>query len=425
MTTALTGIYNTKNKEPERDKKETEDLKNQFLLAVNGYHIGEIKEENLTKINEYVVQGDGIYVVIRNSIGKFVQKIINREFPGLPVQFGGKKVFLDVPKIPADIYWQVKSFFTDISNEMGENEAFCQVFLNKETEEYTVHVPKQKISKASVVYEADDKPGDTEEEQDKYLLVYECHSHNTMGAFWSGTDDADEKNTRFYGVFGRLDKEEYEEEHRYVVMGESVPIKRSDIFDFSNENKVNSSELKNFLSEKGQDFIDKSEIFKIINSHRDKKYPKEWYDNIEIASATSYSYAGYGGSYYNRGNTTGALPGQTKKNTATPGRRGNSTQYSSYYDEEYWDYMDEYRDQQLENFGESEATELEEEEADALSNMREKEIEESFDLSDVEDLFMDTALEAFASTIEPEFVGPLAEKLIEYGHHGDLQAVIR
>ena len=32
----------------------------------------------------------------------------------------------------------------------------------------------------------------------------DIHSHNTMGAFWSGTDNADEKETRLFGVLGKI-----------------------------------------------------------------------------------------------------------------------------------------------------------------------------------------------------------------------------
>jgi PRTRC genetic system protein A len=37
-------------------------------------------------------------------------------------------------------------------------------------------------------------------------IVLDLHSHQTMGAFFSQTDDDDEQGCRFYGVIGRLDQ---------------------------------------------------------------------------------------------------------------------------------------------------------------------------------------------------------------------------
>lgn len=38
------------------------------------------------------------------------------------------------------------------------------------------------------------------------LLVMTIHSHNTMPAYFSATDNEDEKITGLYGVIGRLDR---------------------------------------------------------------------------------------------------------------------------------------------------------------------------------------------------------------------------
>jgi PRTRC genetic system protein A len=42
--------------------------------------------------------------------------------------------------------------------------------------------------------------------QNPHGVVAELHSHNTMGAFFSPTDDGDELGGRFYGVMGRLER---------------------------------------------------------------------------------------------------------------------------------------------------------------------------------------------------------------------------
>ena len=43
-------------------------------------------------------------------------------------------------------------------------------------------------------------------DHDQSNIVVECHSHNTMSAFFSPTDDHDEQGGRFYCVLGHLDR---------------------------------------------------------------------------------------------------------------------------------------------------------------------------------------------------------------------------
>lgn len=53
---------------------------------------------------------------------------------------------------------------------------------------------------------------------------------DTMGAFFSGTDDADEKETRVFGVFGKLNTGACEYKFRVSVGGQHVPIELEEIF---------------------------------------------------------------------------------------------------------------------------------------------------------------------------------------------------
>lgn len=52
-----------------------------------------------------------------------------------------------------------------------------------------------------------------------------------MGAFWSGVDDADEKETRLYGVFGCLNAE-HQTKFRVMVNGVAINLEYNHIFDF-------------------------------------------------------------------------------------------------------------------------------------------------------------------------------------------------
>jgi len=61
--------------------------------------------------------------------------------------------------------------------------------------------------------------------------VLDIHSHGTMGAFFSGVDDADEQGLRLYMVVGKLDTLLPEVEMRIGVYGYFAPVTMGDIFD--------------------------------------------------------------------------------------------------------------------------------------------------------------------------------------------------
>lgn len=54
---------------------------------------------------------------------------------------------------------------------------------------------------------------------DRFVLYAEIHSHHTMPAFFSATDDASEKATGLYGVVGRVDRDPPQALFRYACGG--------------------------------------------------------------------------------------------------------------------------------------------------------------------------------------------------------------
>lgn len=62
-------------------------------------------------------------------------------------------------------------------------------------------MPRQKATAASVETDLSDMP-----DPSRYLHVADIHSHHTMPAKFSKTDDADERATRIYMVIGLLDR---------------------------------------------------------------------------------------------------------------------------------------------------------------------------------------------------------------------------
>nr|WP_325212307.1 LPD11 domain-containing protein [uncultured Oscillibacter sp.] len=107
-----------------------------------------------------------------------------------------------LPLIPLDLLQQIISFFRCYMGERQEFEALAHILWDKEEKAFTVHVPRQDVSKARVDA---DLSRDTLPE-DRYLHYADIHSHNSMEAKFSPVDDQDEQATRLYIVLGRLDR---------------------------------------------------------------------------------------------------------------------------------------------------------------------------------------------------------------------------
>ena len=209
-----------------------------------GEALSGIKELCLTKAeaaqtNKPIVllpSKDGrVYEQRRNEIGCFTAPAENvREFENIQAEFK-----MALPKIPAHIFSKVMGFFKSISDEL-HYEVLVHILYDTEEKEYIIKVPKQRISEASVNSETD------EPYPDRCIHVMDFHSHNTMPAVFSETDNADEKETRLYAVAGRFNRTFPEITVRAGCAGKFITLNPEDVFE--------------------GDFFD--------------SYPEEWKDNI-------------------------------------------------------------------------------------------------------------------------------------------------
>lgn len=159
----------------------------------------------------YIVRKDGKYLRhSKLSGGRFVRVQV-KEIPGL--KEGLKEVtpevmeevnFLPNGKIPHRLLEEIIQFFRDVMEiKKAEQEAMAHILFNQKDVEgldkgYRIAIPNQIVSKASAKYQFDHiQPGD--------VIVVDIHSHNTMRAFFSGTDDSDDKKGIYYAmVAGQL-----------------------------------------------------------------------------------------------------------------------------------------------------------------------------------------------------------------------------
>lgn len=158
-----------------------------------------------------------VYEIRCTEAGKFITRAENvRELS--EINAGFVPAF---PPVPFTLFAHVLAFFRHYMRDGHETEVMVYVYWDKEEQEYRIRVPMQRVGKAhiSVVI-----PPDEAIDADRYVHVADIHSHNSMQALFSRTDDRDELATRVYIVVGCLDQDTPQIRARISVGGRFVDI---------------------------------------------------------------------------------------------------------------------------------------------------------------------------------------------------------
>ena len=135
-----------------------------------------------------------VYEMRQNEMGKFITHSIGNSILS-EVRAGFTPA---LPLIPFNQLLEIISFFKMMAQD-GNNEALANIYWDKEAKTYITDIPQQTVSVFSVKGEIN-----PEYDNDRYIHYMDIHSHNTMKAFFSATDDKDEKATRVYTVIGNV-----------------------------------------------------------------------------------------------------------------------------------------------------------------------------------------------------------------------------
>lgn len=192
----------------------------------------------------YEVYRDGLYMGMHNGCMIARRKITGyTEENVLPMAKEGEEgIKLVIPKIPFKYWYMVWSFYRDINEEHGAEAAVLFYWNdgNKKIEEMPkgvvreygdgllvdgkliIYVPKQDNNGASTKYYGDEMRSWLDANTS---VLLDTHSHNSMSAFFSGTDDANEKRFQFYAVYGKVGTEnEFILRYRYLDQWSSVDV---------------------------------------------------------------------------------------------------------------------------------------------------------------------------------------------------------
>ena len=145
-------------------------------------------KEDLEKAKDnycYLVGSNGTFVKKENHVFSVIQHIHSGKGTISGLQEIEAKAFIRLPQIPEDIVKTILDFFSWCYNKY-KAEGMVYLYYNSATKKYIVIPPKQEVSSGSVSYEIVPKA------PEGFITVGTIHSHGSMGAFHSGTDDKDQ-----------------------------------------------------------------------------------------------------------------------------------------------------------------------------------------------------------------------------------------
>lgn len=301
-------------------------LEQQLAAQLTGYlqYKGEgLENLDLSKKLNFVTASNGVFRIEKTPISIFITQVQefgkNVSIPGLsPLEEG---VQLLIPKIPFKYWLQVLSFYKDVYNR-DKTEASVLFFWNHdnvslpqffqaqgtipekpieglvEDGQLVIYCPIQKNSSGLSDFKDD---GMVHWLRQNCTPLCETHSHHTMNAFWSSTDDSNENMTQFYGVYGNILKDQPDFLFRFVSGDKKINIPYHHLFDqpmYETETVMTS-----VLNLEGQDPVITEE--REVEHHPyngpwpDVPYPAAWYNchSVSVTPAwkgkrTTYNYGG-------------------------------------------------------------------------------------------------------------------------------------
>jgi len=130
----------------------------------------------------YIIAKDGIYLKKKMGIMESIAKVDKISM----LKEITPTACLNIPMFPANLFAKVIEFFKAVY-QIHRAEAVVLLFYNQETGNFKVIPPKQEVNGGACDYKRDIQI-------EGYVLLGDIHSHASMSAFHSLTEDKDEEN---------------------------------------------------------------------------------------------------------------------------------------------------------------------------------------------------------------------------------------
>jgi len=188
-----------------------------------------------TKDGMYVAQPEDKFVQLIAENGAFAYKntpfyeaVVKIEQPAELAKLS-QACRLRVPKVPWELFKKIENFFEKVY-EKHRSEAVVLLYVSPDKRAWRAMVPEQEVSASSVDYDLKKMPqfyeegGENGKESAKFFLFGSIHSHGTMDAFHSNTDDSDEMH--FDGLhitIGSITSDTKSYATRFMIHGSAFP----------------------------------------------------------------------------------------------------------------------------------------------------------------------------------------------------------
>lgn len=191
-------------------------------------------DASFTKPKTLLLTGNGLWAYVNQPFAKLLHVYSNISFQAHHTKLAPKWQLL-IPKMPGSMYAQILSLFRHftVRQKMDRTtEAMTQIYWDNNKREYFINIPDQEVTGAHVTFRFDNN--DPRCFQEGVYKVFDIHSHNTMGAFFSGTDDRDETAwDQFFGVIGTISANSHTAKFRFGINGSFQEIDRDELIDMS------------------------------------------------------------------------------------------------------------------------------------------------------------------------------------------------
>ena len=173
----------------------------------------------VSAVKEYIVASNGLFVRAEDLRIEACIPIAPAMLPGLAEVEPYARLKAD--RVPSVYLWSILLS----ARKRMPNEAMYQFGYDGQRQSnaaiptWRCWMPGQVASQAALSFDDDGQ------------AVIDLHSHNSMAAFFSTTDDADEGGLRFYAVVGRLDTDKPEIRVRVGVYGHHWDVPAKAVFE--------------------------------------------------------------------------------------------------------------------------------------------------------------------------------------------------
>lgn len=195
----------------------------------------------------------------------------------------------DGPKIPYDVWQSVLAFLKWV-NDTTHSEGQVRLYVNPKLETWKAWAYPQEAKTGMSAKELDNDDTKKQREQFKdsegWVYFGTVHSHCSMGAFQSSTDESNESNQDgLHITIGHLDKEHYDLHARFYRSLLKFEPDLSEFWDIGEPWKSASEE-----------FVNHAAVAKWQMSEPDKeaKFPEEWKANLIEIKPVTYESRGLG-----------------------------------------------------------------------------------------------------------------------------------